>query len=64
MEQGVRAGGPDFWTVELDDGGGADRTIALPAPVSMGETIDAFDRRWVVDRVEAERGFAHANLSE
>jgi hypothetical protein len=60
----VRAGGPDFWTVELDDGGGADRTIHLPAPFRVGEVIDAYSRRWVVDRVEPDRAFAHAKLSE
>ncbi len=48
------------WTVELDDGGGADRVVKLPGPIIEGQTIRAYGLSWRVDRIEPDRFFAHA----
>lgn len=48
------------WTVELDDGTGAERVVKRPGPVIEGQTIRAYGRSWRVDRLEPERHFAHA----
>ncbi len=39
------------WTVELDDGGGADRVVKLPGPIIEGQTIRAYGLSWRVDRL-------------
>jgi hypothetical protein len=52
------------WTVELDDGGGADRVLTVPGPVREGQILEGYDRHWAVDRVEPDRLFAHAKLAE
>jgi hypothetical protein len=48
------------WTIEFDDGGGADRVQKRPGPIIKGQTFRAYGRSWRVDRIEPKSRYAHA----
>lgn len=55
---------PGYWYVELDDGSSADRsaTIDGAAKLQVGEVLQgtSYGRKWRIDRVDADRMYAHA----
>jgi hypothetical protein len=55
-----------WWHIELDDGSGADRSIRVDEtePPTIGSLFYDDGREWIVDRVEADRRYAHAVPAE
>lgn len=55
---------PGNWDVELDGGGGADLHAEIDGAVRLevGEVLmgTLYGRRWRIDRVDADQGYAHA----
>ena len=52
------------WTLEFDDGSGADRVQEHPGPINEGQELEAYGQRWIVDRVDPDRLYAHAKPAD
>jgi hypothetical protein len=48
------------WTIEFDDGSGADRIQKRPGPIIEEQTFRAYGRSWRVDRIDTDNLYAHA----
>jgi hypothetical protein len=55
---------PQGWTLELDDGGGAERVEKMVGPFEVNDQITAYDRLWIVKRIDPERHYAYAQPAE